>query len=188
MSEQFATYADQINKERSVKDMMFKEPETSPLTSESLSKFDGLDYYPPDEKYRLPGTLTQSEANETVPLATTSGRTVNVEKYGDVKFKFEGNEYQLPVMKTKDLDEFAGVSGELFIAFREPTNGTETHPDGRYLMVTAIPGTSAVEIDLNRAFNPKNAYSKTYESLIPPDAAKLNSSSKSGQRKFEDRR
>jgi uncharacterized protein (DUF1684 family) len=55
-------------------------------------------------------------------------------------------------------------------------------------MVTATPGTSAVEIDLNRAFNPKHAYSKMYESLIPPDAAKLNSSSKSGQRKFEDRR
>lgn len=188
MSEQFATYADQINKERSVKDMMFKDPKTSPLASDSLSNFQGLDYYPPDEKYRFAGTLSQSEANETVPLATTSGKTVNVEKYGDVEFEFEGNECRLPVFKTNNLDEFADISGELFIAFKDPTNGTETHPDGRYLMVTATPGTSAVEIDFNRAFNPKNAYSKTYESLIPPDAAKLKPSSKSGQRKFEDRR
>jgi uncharacterized protein len=188
MSEQFATYSDQINKERSDKDRMFKDSKTSPLTSESIAKFEGLDYYPVDEKYRLEGTIIQSEANNTAPLSTTSGRTVNVEKYGDVKFEFDGNKYQLPVFKTKNLDEFADISGELFIAFKDMTNSMETNPDGRYLMVTATPGTSKVELDFNRAFNPKNAYSKTHESVIAPDAAKLNSSYKSGQRKFEDRR
>lgn len=186
MTNPLSSYVDQINRERAERDLLFKDPQRSPLPSDSIANFKGLDYYPVDERYRIPATLNRVSRPEVMRLSTSRGNTMDVEKYGAIRFNFGGADYELIVFKANGLDDFSDSAGQLFVPFKDATNGAETHPDGRYVLISTTAGSSDTEFDLNRAFNPLSAYNAHYESVIAPDANRANLRATSGQRKYED--
>lgn len=188
MSRTNLSYFDQINLERSTKDELFKNPRTSPLTSSSLDSFAGLDYYPVDERFIITGSLIPEIRISSVQLAASSGKSFPVEKYGVIRFQFDGKTQELTVFKTGSLSDFVDLPGQLFIPFKDLTSGKETHHDGRYLLITTENGNDKVELDFNRAFNPKSAYNTAFESIIAPESNVTGLSFTVGQRKFEDRK
>lgn len=178
------SYNDRIKRERMERDEVFRNPQTSPLPTEALGRFEKLDYYPPDERFKLSGRLTMFPRPVRMTLNTTSGKSVELENVGKLTFTFEGATYELLVFKANALDDFS--DGQLFIPFKDQTTGTATHSDGRYLNIAAIPGTADAEIDFNKAFNPLNAYNPKFESVIAPDTNRSNLRATSGQKKYED--
>lgn len=188
MSKTTLSYADQINLERVEKDNLFKNAGTSPLTSTSLSTFTGLSYFPVDERFRLTGTISPENRPVSVQLTTTSGRAVSVEKFGVVRFTFESRNYELAVFKSGSLSDFSDAPNRLFIPFKDLTSGSQTNVNGRYLFVSINEGSTQVELDFNKAFNPLNSYNLAFESVIAPEASVPNINFTVGQRKFEDRK
>lgn len=180
-------YADQINKERAKKDQFFKNAQTSPLVPDSIDSFNGLSYYPPDERFKVTATLTPVDRQDSVTLETSKGNNIKLLHYGNVKFNLDGNQYELMVFRNNNLPEFADDPNQLFIPFRDATNQRETNPTGRYLAVELQPGSNEVTLDFNNSFNPYNAYNKDYEAILPPGQNSLMLSFTSGERKYEDR-
>ncbi len=188
MSTSTLSYADQINQERLSQDQLFKDPRTSPLSASAIDSFKGLDYFEVNEKFKLSGTLVADSKPANVKLATTTGGSANVERYGTVKFALDGRNFEMIVFNTNGLSEFSDSPGQLFLPFKDSTNGTETNPDGRYLLISLPVGSDKVVLDFNRAFNPKSAYNSGFASVIAPEQNSAGIGFSIGQRKFEDRR
>lgn len=188
MSKTTLSYADQINLERVEKDNLFKNAGTSPLTPTSLSNFTGLSYFAVDERFRLTGTISPDNRPVVVQLMATTGKSVSVEKFGIVRFTFEGQNYELAVFKSGSLSDFSGTPNQLFIPFKDLTSGSQTNANGRYLLVSINEGSTQVELDFNKAFNPLNSYNPAFESVLAPEASVPNVNFTVGQRKFEDRK
>ncbi|MBE0639232.1 MAG: DUF1684 domain-containing protein [Bacteroidales bacterium] len=188
MSKNTLSYADQINQQRLEKDNLFKNSATSPLTSLSLSTFTGLSYFPVDERYRISGILVKDSTPAVVQLNTSTGRNVGVERFGIARFGFDGKSFELVVYKTGNLNDFADAPGQLFIPFKDLTSGIQSHPAGRYLLISVNEGSNQVELDFNKAFNPLNSYNPALESIIAPEENMAGLSFTVGQRKFEDRK
>jgi len=188
MSSSTLSYADQVNQERLAKDQLFKDPRTSPLSTSSIDSFSALDYYEVNEKFKIAGTLTPDTKGISVMLATSNGGSSSVERYGKVKFALDGRNFEMVVFKTNGLSEFSDSPGQLFLPFKDSTNGSETNPDGRYLLISLPVSGDKVVLDFNRAFNPKSAYKSSFSSVIAPEQNLVGVSFSAGQRKFEDRR
>jgi uncharacterized protein (DUF1684 family) len=188
MSTSTLSYADQINQERLSKDQLFKDPRTSPLSASAIDSFNGLDYFEVNEKFKLSGTLVADSRAAASNLLTTTGGSESVERFGTVKFSLDGRSFEMIVFKTSGLSEFSDSPGQLFLPFKDSTNDTETNPDGRYLLISMPVGGDKVELDFNRAFNPKSAYKSDFASVIAPEQNAAGVGFSAGQRKFEDRR
>ena len=189
MSESQESYHDQIQRERNERDRSYKVDASSPIPPDVLSSFTGLKYYAINEKFRLTSTIVPDQVGSAIALRTTSGRVQNVERYGVVRFRLDNLNFELIVFKTGNFADLGGAAAPLFIPFKDLTNANETNPDGRYLFLNHTPGTNQVEVDFNRAENPKNGFYTKYESLTPPAANSVNNFAFTvGVRKFEDRR
>lgn len=181
-------YQDQIQRERSERDRSYREDANSPIPPTVLSSFNGLKYFPVNEKFKVTATIIPDTVGSSVALRTSSGRIQNVERYGVVRFRLDNINFELIVFRTGDFADLSCQPAPFFIPFKDMTNATETNPDGRYLFFRHTPGSIQVELDFNRAENPKNGFYSKYESLLPPAANSVNNYSFSvGVRKFEDR-
>ncbi len=181
-------YQDQIQRERSERDRSFREDANSPIPPAVLSSFNGLKYYPVNEKFKLTATIIPDPVGSAVALRTTSGRNQNVERYGVVRFRLDNINFELIVFKTAEIADLSCQPAPFFIPFKDLTNTTDTNPAGRYLFFRITPGANQVELDFNRSENPKNGFYTKYESLLPPaDNSVNNYSFTVGVRKFEDR-
>ena len=176
-----------ITSQRSAKNQLMAESATTPLTTEQVLRFKGLDYYPIEYKQRFEGIFSTVGAGKTMTLNTTDGKSQVLTIAGSVSFEYSGKLFTLTVLRNNNLPEFANPTQKYFIPFTDLTNGSETNETGRYLPVDD-PGTgNTMVVDFNRAMNPFNGYNTRLVSLLPPAINQLQMSFQSGERKFEDR-
>ena len=169
--------------ERATKDRGFREDPDGPLLPEDREAFQGLDYWPPDPRYRLVGPLHVYADPQTFEIATTSGKLRPAEKYGHVRFDLDGELVTLQVYRM--LDSVAG-DDTLFLPFADGTTGKETYPAGRYVDLEGEPGGLYV-LDFNRARNPYCAYGEPERYVCPatPSENKLPVRIESGEHGFK---
>ena len=155
---------------RDGRDREFRNRAESPLTDEGFAAFDGLKYFPADDKFRVTATIERTADAKLFMMPTSSGKVKRFSKYGMLRFRIAGRPYQLSVFQA-DADvraahpEFADL---LFIPFRDRTSGKETYSVGRYIDIKTPKG-KRVTLDFNLAYNPNCAYgSDKYSCPIPP--------------------
>jgi hypothetical protein len=165
-----------ILEERRVKDRMFALDPESPLTEETRSRFDGLDYYPPDAALMFTVPLEPGDGREIV-VDTSDNRQKVYRDAGRVNFDIEGIRQSLTVYDT-------GHPG-LFIPFRDATSGSETYGGGRYLDIDPNDD-GTITVDFNQAYNPYCAYSGGYSCPLPPRENWLAVPIRAGERDFAD--
>jgi len=185
--ETFEEHETKIENYRKNKNQQMMDSESSPLSSEQIERFDGLDYFPIDIKYKINAQIELEESSEEVNLNTTSGEKVDLIKFGTVTFEYKGDSYTMTVFQNKNLPEFGNDKQQLFIPFTDRSNGRKTNEKGRYLTIDVPTKSNTVVLDFNMAMNPYSAYSSEYSSVIPPAENTIVPSMSAGERKFEDR-
>jgi len=145
------------------KDSFFRNDMDSPIPSSDRSSFQGLNYFPPDEGYRVTSKLERFDSPKHVTMATSTGTRQTYLRYGVFNFEVKGQTVKLIVYKSAE-DPYARG---LFLPFSDETSGHETYAAGRYLDLEEQGGDD-YELDFNTAYNPYCAYSEAYTCPIPP--------------------
>lgn len=147
---------------------MFADTARSPLPDKDVAHFKGLDFFPIDLDYRVEATFTLTPDAEIFMMPTSTERIVAYRKYGEATFKLHGETYTLALYQNQKYKDHPTYGKELFLPYKDFTNGVETYGGGRYIDVK-IPEGDHVIIDFNQSYNPYCAYNGRYSCPIPPD-------------------
>jgi uncharacterized protein len=162
MSLRKSTISQKILDFRKQKNHYFRTSIDSPI--EDKENFPGLNYYPPDDKYKVVATLMLLK--DTVPLSIkrSDGKEENYLRFAKAYFTLERKSFNLTLLKLMNnpLDE-----NILFIPFSDKTNGVETYGGGRYLDVK-FKSEKKIALDFNLAYNPYCSYNYKFSCPIPP--------------------
>jgi uncharacterized protein (DUF1684 family) len=169
----------EIEEERSEKDRFFKESPRSPLRAQDINHFKKLDYYPIDLRYTFMGEIERNPKAraEYIKLPTNKGNFRKYVKHGKFRFNLEGREFILTIYR------YLGRPN-LFLPFRDKTNGLETYENGRYLEVELV-GKDRAIIDFNKASNPYCAYNHKYTCPYADEENTLDVAMRCGEKKFK---
>lgn len=154
----------ELERERQEKDEFFANHPQSPISQERGENFEGLSYYPPDERYRIVTALESVSDRETITVETTQEGAQTYHRWGTFEFEIDGAPVTLTAFKADPSET------HLWVPFRDETNGDTTYPAGRYLDLEASDRTPSREweLDFNRAYNPFCAFSDAYECPLVP--------------------
>ena len=159
-----APYEQQILAFRSGKDEFFRASHTSPIPHEQRHHYPGLQYFAPDQRFRIDGLTLDPEPDptSTTEVVTSDGKTREAWRVGTLTFEVPGGRAVLAGYTFEP-----GPVSELFIPFRDATSGSGTYGAGRYLdLEPEDDGTYA--LDFNLAYNPWCAYAPQYSCPLPP--------------------
>jgi uncharacterized protein (DUF1684 family) len=126
--------------------------------------FEHLLYFPPDPVYSVKARLEKFPEKREVKIITTRKLEKTFYRYGKIRFRLEGKDLELTVLKTS-LE--GPDSGYLFIPFKDMTNGRESYEVGRFIDVPEPAGEEFV-LDFNSCYNPLCNYSPAYNCPLPP--------------------
>jgi uncharacterized protein len=163
-----AQFAQEVMALRADKDSFLKNDIDSPIPPKDRPNFRGLNYFPPDQSYRVASRLERFDSAKPIMMATSLGTRQAYVKYGALTFKIGESPLRLVVYKSAE-DPYAR---SLFVPFSDGTSGLETYAAGRYLDLEEQGGDN-YELDFNLAYNPYCAYSEEYTCPIPPAENKL---------------
>ena len=116
-------------------------------------------WFPINKHFRVPARYTRYPESKIMDHPDTLGDVVEDHVDGYVKFKFEGQTYQLDASET--------ASGRLFIKFRDKTSGKESYPPSRYCK-TAPPKNGRVTLDFNYSYSPPCAFTEYATCVFAP--------------------
>lgn len=154
---------------RALKDSVFFNPETSPLTEEDLASFSGLPYFEPDTIFVVKARFEPSESDEIVEMPTTTERIARYRVEGTLHFELLGEACSLKVFRNMSLAPAFQKRPDipLFLPFTDLSNGESTYGGGRYMDVQASDDTIWT-LDFNQSYHPYCAYNPRYSCPIPP--------------------
>ena len=92
-------------------------------------------------------------------------------------FNLDGKEYTLEIYKSI-------LSDNLFIPFKDKTNGKETYEGGRYIDAEILPDYKMI-LDFNMAYNPSCAYNEKFVCVLPPRENMLDIEIRAGEKNFQ---
>jgi uncharacterized protein (DUF1684 family) len=159
---------------RDAKDSFFADSPGSPLTAAQKQAFTGLNYFSENNDLRFEVTPDKNVDPEVVEVQTSTGDTEPFTRYARVRFRVGADEAVLTIFKGKDDD--------LFLPFKDTTNGSGTYEAGRYLEPTEIDG--KILLDFNLAYNPYCAYADSWRCPLTPAENHLKVAIEAGEKKF----
>ncbi len=173
-----------IQKERDQKNSEFKLIETSPLDSEKISDFDGLNYFDVDSTFRTIAIFEKNEKPDSIVMATSTGEPRKGFKIGKAEFSIGEKELSLSVYLLQTRKGLLD-STYYFIPFTDETSGKESYVAGRYIDIHGpLNDNDTFSLDFNSAYNPYCNYSHRYSCPIPPKENHLNFEIKAGEKMF----
>jgi uncharacterized protein (DUF1684 family) len=170
-------YEREISQFRADKQEYFKSSADSPI--QNKAQFSQLDYFPPDQRYRIMAALQPVTDTARLQVRTTDGKQTVLTRYAYANFALEGREHRLLLLKSADEED-----ERLFLPFTDATNGFDTYGGGRYLDLAYKPGDKELMIDFNLAYNPFCAYNDDYSCPIPPKENALDIPIKAGEKNY----
>ena len=161
-------YDQEIANWRADKDRFMRESSESPIVTSDRAMFPALPYYPINQEYRIPASLTVARADDILEMQTSTGQRRRMQRIGALQFTLKGQQLKLTAFAEANDTELR----RLFVPFHDLTNGSETYPGGRYLDLERTP-TGVYDLDFNRAYHPFCLYNATYDCPVPPRENRL---------------
>jgi uncharacterized protein (DUF1684 family) len=128
--------------------------------------FQGLEYYPLREDWRVQARFEPAPAGTTIPVPNILGTIDDSPSQGSVVFTRDGQEVRVQAIDEGD--------GRLFLVFGDQTNGKGTYGGGRFLYAAPPePGQTTVVVDFNQAYNPPCVFTPYATCPLPPKGNKL---------------
>jgi len=148
-----------------------KDPE-----SDARRNFKGLDYFPPNAKYRVEARFEPYNPPKKIPITNVLGMTGDEISPGALVFTIDGQQFRIdPILEQGTTD--------LFIIFKDATAGHETYGAARY--VYAHPAKDGVTtIDFNHAYNPPCAFTPYATCPLPPPQNRLPIRIEAGEKQY----
>lgn len=175
----------EVLRNRKITETEFSNPQTSPLTPEGLRHFHGLDYFDIDYNYRFEANFIRTDDTEIFKMPTTTDRSPEYRKYGEIHFTVEGKDCVLSAYESIAHIDDEAHNKYLFVPFKDHTNGDSSYGGGRFLDVE-IPEANTIVIDFNMNYNPYCAYNHAYSCPIPPEENHLDIAIPAGVKKPHD--
>jgi uncharacterized protein len=172
-----------VQLQRQEKDYWFRSDPDSPLPQAIRGAFRGLEYFPPDSKFRVRTKLVRLPKPEPLTLATSKGVPRPMVRYGYFEFEIDGVKLRLYAYKSAPQPGHHHEDTSLFVPFRDATSGKETYGAARYLDIEEQAGDEHV-LDFNLAYNPYCAYSDDYVCPFPPRENWLTVPVRAGEKSF----
>ncbi|MBI2794321.1 MAG: DUF1684 domain-containing protein [Ignavibacteria bacterium] len=173
--------ATRILEQRKMKDDAFSDAKRSPLSSVEIARFHGLHYYEPNADYAVRAVLKRSEELDTLTMQTTTSELRQVVRIGVFEFLLGGKRHRLTAFAYIE----ARNNYELFVPFKDATNGIDTYEVGRYMNIEPLEDDSAYLIDFNEAYNPFCAYNEVYSCPLIPVENVLSTAIAAGEKKWK---
>ncbi len=146
-------------------------------TAAARRQFRGLTYFPWQLSWRLEARFEAHPAGQTLPISDVTGATRPEPNPGTLVFVHEAREYRLEALADAETHD-------LFILFRDATNGSTTYAPGRFLHAP-LPGVGGqVILDFNRAYNPPCAFTAFATCPRPPPGNQLPFPVNAGERRY----
>lgn len=144
-------------------------PKETPLREDNFKNFKGHPFFPIQLKYRVTAQFTKTENPIPFEIPTSSGKTKTYQEYGTATFTLDGKSYTLTLYQSLSLMKTEKYKDQLFLPFRDLTNGNETYGGGKYLDLK-IPTSDQIIIDFNQSYHPFCAYNAfDYSCPIVPE-------------------
>jgi uncharacterized protein (DUF1684 family) len=160
---------------RKSNDEKFRNPETSPLPPEEITRFAGLEYFPFDTNFIVRAEFVRTPWEKPFKMTTTTSRRPEYVKYGEARFCINGDSLRLSIYRNLELAKKPLYKDYFFLPFTDSTSGFDTYGGGRYLDLN-IPEDTHEEIilDFNQSYHPYCAYNDRYSCPVPPPENFLN--------------
>ncbi|MGB2591359.1 MAG: DUF1684 domain-containing protein [Candidatus Acidiferrum sp.] len=152
--------------------------------SPTLVGFHGLNWYPPNVKYRVTAKWIPYNPPKSITLATLAGTTYSQPVPGVAEFQLEGKTYRLePVLEDP-------AATQLFFILKDTTSAMTTYHACRFLY-TVLPShgldqPGELVLDLNRLENPPCAYTQFATCPLPPPQNRLAIALPVGEKRYHD--
>ncbi len=145
--------------------------------ADSLTEFEGLDYYEFDADWVVSARFESHPPGTTMPVGSVLGDITEEPNPGAVVFEVDGREHR--------LEAVAAADGErLFFIFADRTTGSETYGAGRFLYAD-LPGDDGhTVLDFNRAYNPPCAFTEYSTCPLPPPENRLDVRVEAGELRY----
>ena len=173
---------------REWRDKEFCNPQTSPLLPKDFVKFEKLNYFAFDETYRIKANFVKTSEVKSFLMPTSTGTSRKYLKIGVLNFKLNDKEFSLIAFTREyppDHPKAKEEINDLFVPFRDLSNGEETYSAGRYVYLKFPQAGAEVIIDFNLAYNPACAYGdESFVCSIPPKENFLQVAIRAGEKKF----
>ena len=168
---------------RKSKDYFFAQNFQSPIPMNERENFEGLKYFPPNQKYYLELELHEHGNKETIHIQDTKENMRNLLKWGEFIFEIDGKECKLQAYKSDPNEK------RFFVPFRDETSGKETYGAGKYFDLDEenhkTPSGKWI-LDFNVAYNPFCAYNENYACPFVPPENWLKVPILAGEKKYHD--
>ena len=169
----------QLMERRAETEKFMRESSKSPIPRNKRDTLLPLKYFDANLAYSTPAELELSPrgARPVAPMPTSTGGVEQYERVGFLHFTLQGQQYSLGAFvpaKTENISE-------LFVPFKDETNGQETYAAGRYLNLEPT-STGLYQVDFNYAYNPYCAYNSEYECPYPPPSNQLKVPIRAGEK------
>ncbi len=138
--------------------------------------FQGLQYYPIDEKWRLSARLVPYTPVKSVSLLNVLGLKEDTLSPGVLVFEVEGKEYSLEAVLESGVNDY-------FVMFADLTNGKQTYAAGRCLYVSP-PVAGVTVLDFNKAYNPPCCFTPFATCSLPQSRNRLPLAITAGELKY----
>ena len=133
--------------------------------------FHGLNWYPPNEHYRVTAKWIPYDPPTTIKLVTMIGTAYDAPVPGGAEFQLDGKTYRLePVTEEKP-------PVKLFFILKDTTSATRTYGACRFLYTPLPPNgidkAGEIVLDFNHLENPPCAYTPFATCPLPPAGNRL---------------
>lgn len=139
---------------------------------EARRSFPPRQWYPVQEKFRVPATYTRYETPRIVKMPDILGAILDEPMQGYVSFELNGKQYELMAEELPDR--------RLFLQFMDLTNNQQTYPSGRYHYTDAHEN-GKLFIDFNKAYSPPCAFTEFATCTFPPQENHLDVAIEAGE-------
>jgi uncharacterized protein len=147
------------------------------LANPARLEFQGVEAFPIDEGARIEARFEPFNPRKQVPIVNVLGDVIDTPSPGRLIFRLHDAEYALDAL----IDD--PTEPDLFVIFRDRTNGSSTYPAGRYLHVP-LPVGGKTTIDFNQAYNPPCAFTAFATCPLPPKQNWLKTAVEAGEKNY----
>ncbi|HLG55290.1 MAG TPA: DUF1684 domain-containing protein [Vicinamibacterales bacterium] len=143
----------------------------------ALENLPMVETYPLDARWRVAARFDAFDAPKPVRVPDVRGGVVDFFARGQLVFKVNEQELRLTALGEPE-------SSELFVMFKDETNGSTTFGGYRLLSAAVVPNGEWTVLDFNLAGNPPCAYSSYTTCPLPPPENRLTVAIEAGEKRF----
>lgn len=137
--------------------------------------FSGLNWFPVSEEYVFQADFKPFHAMRKIQIVNVLGDLEEMDSPGLLELTLQDRPCNLLPVLSGDR--------RFWLIFRDRTNGSDTYPGGRFLMVDE-PIEGKTVVDFNKAYNPPCAYTEFATCPLPPPENRIDFPINAGEKKY----